>query len=133
MKVYTAPITHRPERDGTVVDSAHVPFYLAMEHSAAAWRSLLVEACGDLLHPGDLGVVDVSATFTRELFVGEVHTEVELIRLGTSSLGFRVVIHQHGVAGAVITTVLARLAADRKTSVPLSAAQRAALESVLAA
>lgn len=131
MKVYTAPITHRPERDGSVVDSAHVPFYLAMEYSAAAWRSLLAEVCGDLLPARDLGVVDVSATFTRELFVGEARAEVELTRLGTSSLGFRVAIEQNGVTCAVITNVLVRLAPGRRRSLPLSAAQRAALEPVL--
>jgi hypothetical protein len=50
-----------------------------------------------------------------------------------SSLGFRVVIHQDGVACAIIATVLDRLAPDRRKSLPLSTAQRAALEPVLAA
>ncbi|PPJ33473.1 thioesterase [Nocardia nova] len=108
-----------------------MPFYLAMEYSAAAWRSLLVDVCGDLLPASELGVVDVSATFTREMFVGDVRADVELNRLGTSSLGFRVVIYQDDVACADITNVLVRLAPDRTRSLPLSAAQRAALASVL--
>ncbi|MDV6264710.1 acyl-CoA thioesterase [Rhodococcoides yunnanense] len=131
MKVYTGPIVHRPERDGSVVENAHVPFFLAMEYSAAAWRSWLVEACGDLLTAGDLGVVDVSAQFSREMFVGEVSAEVALVRLGSSSLAFRVVLQQDGVVCAVITNVLVRLAPDRKKSLPLSAEQRAVLGELL--
>ena len=131
VKVYTAPLAHRPERDGTIPGGAHVPFYLAMEYSAAAWRSLLVETCGDLLTAGDLGVVDVSAQFSREMFVGEASAEVSLVRLGSSSLGFRVVIFQDGAACAVITNVLVRLAPGRTSSLPLTPAQRAALSRVL--
>ncbi|MCK0516726.1 hotdog domain-containing protein [Williamsia sp. DF01-3] len=131
VKVYSAPIVHRPERDGSVVESAHVPFFLAMEYSAAAWRSLLDEACAGVLTAAELGVVDVSAQFSRELFVGEVYAEVALVRLGTSSLGFEVVIHQDEIACAVITNVLVRLAPGRTKSLPLTAEQRAILGAIL--
>ncbi len=131
MKLHTAPITHRPARDGTVPASDHVPFYLAMEYSADAWNSLLVETCGELLSSRDLGVVDVSGQFTRELFTGDVRAEASLVRLSLSSLSFRVVIYQEGIACAVITIVLARLAPGRTRSTPLTAEQRAALETIL--
>ncbi|GAB86624.1 hypothetical protein GORBP_077_00510 [Gordonia rubripertincta NBRC 101908] len=131
VKSYAAPISHRPERDGTVPASAHVPFYLAMEYSSDAWNSLLVDTCGAPLPARDLGVVDVTAQFNRELFVGDVCAETGLIRLGVSSLGFRVVLYQEDVVCAVITIVLARLAPDRKRSTPLTAEQRTALETIL--
>ncbi|WP_341264524.1 hotdog domain-containing protein [Gordonia hydrophobica] len=92
---------------------------------------MLVSTCGDLLSAGDLGVVDVSAQFTRELFVGDVRAEASLIRLGVSSVSFRVVIYQEEMAGADITIVLARLADGRTRSTPLSPEQRAALETIL--
>ena len=131
MKSYTAPITHRPERDGSVPTSAHVPFYLVMEYSADAWTSLLDDTCGGLLTAFDLGVVDVSAQFTRELFVGDARAEASLVQLGLSSLSFRVVIYQQGIGGVFITIVLARLAPGRTRSTPLTAEQRTALESIL--
>ena len=131
VKLYTAPIAHRPERDGTVPASTHVPFYLAMEYSSNAWNSLLVATCGELLSALDLGVVDVAAQFTRELFVGEARAEASLVQLGVSSLSFRVVIYQEGMSCAVITIVLVRLAPGRTRSAPLSAEQRSALETIL--
>ena len=131
MKSYNLHISHRPGRDGSIPANPHVPFYLAMECSVEAWNSLLVSTCGDLLSAGDLGVVDVSAQFTRELFVGDVRAEASLIRLGVSSVSFRVVIYQEEMAGADITIVLARLADGRTRSTPLSPEQRAALETIL--
>lgn len=131
MRSYSGPIEHRPERDGTFINSTHVPFYLAMEYGSDSWASLLEEACGDLLVPGDLGVVDVSATFTHEMFVGDVVAEVSLVRLGTSSLAFRVELYQEQIACADITTVLVRLESDRKSATPLAPEQRAALAVIL--
>lgn len=128
MALYTAPITHRPERDGSTLDSPHVTYFLAVEYASDAWRAMLDKSCGELLPATDLGVVDVSGQFTKEMFVGEATAEVELAHVGTSSIGFRVTIYQGGQQCAVITTVLAQLADGRTRSRPLSHEQRTALE-----
>lgn len=125
------PITNRPERDGSTLDSNHVTHYVAIEVAADAWAIALAEACADLLGPSDLAVVHVDCDFERELFVGEVDVEVTLVDVGSSSLRFAIDLSQAGRHAGTVRTVLCRVGPHRIHSVPLSDAQRAALESLL--
>jgi acyl-CoA thioesterase FadM len=120
-------ITHPPMRDGGVITSAHVPFFLALEAMADAWANALADHCSGVLAPTDLGVVHVDSDFAHEVFVGEVTIDVDLEKVGTSSLTFRVTLTQGGRRAAVMTTVLARVDSTRLHALPLSDAQRAAL------
>jgi acyl-CoA thioesterase FadM len=124
-------MTHRPERDGSTVDAKHVPYYLALEVAADAWGTSLTEACGDLLRPRDLAVVHADCDFQHELFVGEADAVVGLVKIGSSSLRFTVDLVQGGRRAGTVNTVLCRVDTDRIHSVPLSEAQRAALETLL--
>jgi len=121
-------VTQRPRPDGTVPASTHVPFYLALEMMFEAWRRVLATTCQDILEPRDLGVVNVTSDFGRELHVGATAFDVDLERVGTSSITFRIDVGQNGQHAATIRTTLAQVNDDRTRSVPLSPLQRAALE-----
>jgi acyl-CoA thioesterase FadM len=129
---YRLPVTHRPERDGSTIDSRHVPYYLALEVAATGWGMALVEACGELLGPRDLAVVHVECDFRHELFTGEAEVEVELAGLGSSSLRWQVELVQDGRRAGSVVSVVCRVDDDRVTAVALTPEQRAALETVLA-
>lgn len=125
-------VSHRPNSDGSVPDSKHVPFYLAMEVMSEAWKCALAVTCDGLLSPGDLGVVNVTSDFRRELFVGTAAFRVAFAHIGTSSIRFEIAVEQagHHVADAAIT--LARVTDDRTRSLPLSPEQRVALSALAA-
>jgi acyl-CoA thioesterase FadM len=128
---YRMALAHRPERDGTVTPSTHVPFFLALEVMAQAWGRLLADELGDVLTPMDLGVVNVQSDFRRELFTGEADYDVTLAKLGTSSLTFAFTITQAGEVAASGQTTLARTDSGRVRSLPLTAEQRTALGALL--
>jgi acyl-CoA thioesterase FadM len=131
MTTYCMQLAHRPDRDGTVTASRHVPFFLALEVMAQAWARLLADGVGELLSPMDLGVVNVQSDFRRELFTGEADYDVTLARFGTSSLTFAFTITQAGQVAAKGETTLARTDTGRVRSVPLTDEQRAALKAML--
>jgi acyl-CoA thioesterase FadM len=124
-------ITHRPERDGSIIESNHVPYYLALEYAADAWGTALVDTCGGLLGPRDLAVVHADCDFRHELFIGEVDLDVTLVKLGASSLRWHVELAQEGRHAGTVVAVVCRVDDDRVTAVPLSAEQRRALETLL--
>jgi acyl-CoA thioesterase FadM len=125
------PVTHRPERDGTPVRARHVPYYLALEVAALAWAQLLDDLGDGALKARDVGVVRAEFDFRRELFVGELDVDVEVLRLGASSVSFGLELHQDGEHAATGTTVVARTDTSRLRSVPLSDQQRALLAPLL--
>lgn len=125
------PITHRPERDGSSIESRHVPYYLALEVAAHAWGTALVEACGDLMGPRDLAVVHVECDFRHELFIGEVDLDVTLVKVGSSSLTWHIEMGQDGQRAGSVEAVVCRVDDSRVTALPLSADQRAALDVLL--
>jgi acyl-CoA thioesterase FadM len=128
---YAVSLTHRPTRDGQPVRGNHVPYYLALEMVSEAWGRAIVDFCGAALSPMDLAVVGVTSDFWRELFVGDAEVDVALDRIGTSSVTFRCRLSQDGEQAATVTAVLCRVNAGRTKSVPLSEAQRTALEPLL--
>jgi acyl-CoA thioesterase FadM len=123
-------MTHRPSRDGTPVATTHVPYYLALEVMSDAWAIAIFTACDGVMQPNELGVVHVTCDFGRELFVGEATVDVSLQSLGTSSMTLSLTLSQHGHQAAAMTAVLARVDPLRLTSVPLTPAQRTALETL---
>ena len=132
MPRYLLDVTHRPERDGTILTAAHVPYYLALEVSATAWGLALEAACVGVLTPRQLAVVSVVSEFRRELFTGPVLFDVRLLRYGRSSLTFGVELTQNDRSAATVTTTLALVDDARLHSVPLSDAQRARLDGLAA-
>jgi acyl-CoA thioesterase FadM len=127
------PVTHRPERDGSAVTSTHVPYYLALEVAALAWARLLDELGEGVLSAGDVAVVRTELNLRRETFTGSLDVDVDVTRVGRSSVTFAVALYQHGVLAATGETVVARTDEARVVSVPLSPVQRAMLESLVAA
>jgi acyl-CoA thioesterase FadM len=126
-------VTHRPERDGSAITSAHVPHYLALELAALAWARLLDECGQGLLAAGDMAVVRTEFDFRRELFTGFLDAEVDVASIGRSSVSVAVALHQHDQLAATGTTVVARTDEARLLAVPLSPEQRAMLESLVRA
>ncbi len=120
-------LAHSRADDGSTPTSDHVPFYLALEYTAEAWQRALATTCTGLLEPRDLGVVNVTSDFGRELFVGPADFDVSLLRLGTSSLTFHIQVLQRGEPAADVTITLAQVDGRREHSVPLAPDQRAAL------
>jgi acyl-CoA thioesterase FadM len=126
----TLLVTHPPPRHGPPVTSKHVPFYLALEVASQAWAATLAEYCGDLVSRMDMAVVNVTGNFFREVFVGEVDVEVALKRIGTSSVTFLLELFQAGHRAGTVDLVVAQVDAGRVHAVPLSPAQRAALQAI---
>jgi acyl-CoA thioesterase FadM len=125
---FELPVTHRPDREGTVASSSHVPFYLALEITSQAWAAALAATCAGVLEPTELAVVNVTSDYRRELFVGEVSFDVTLKSFGVSSLTFGIELSQFGHSAATVSTTLVRVDANREHSVPFSTAQRDGLE-----
>jgi acyl-CoA thioesterase FadM len=127
---HTLVVTHPPSRDGPPATSRHVPFYLALEAAAEAWAMSLGEHCGDLLSPMAMAVVNVTSNFRRELFVGEIGVEVSLKRIGTSSVTFLLELFQGGQSVGTVHFVVVQVDFLRVHAVPLTPAQRAALQTI---
>lgn len=127
------PVTHRPNRDGSAVTSRHVPYYLALEVASDAWARLLDELGDGLLSTADVAVVHTEFDFRRELFTGELDVDVEVTRVGRSSVAFAVALYQRDLLAGTGETVVAQTDEARLVSVPLSPVQRAMLESLVAA
>jgi acyl-CoA thioesterase FadM len=129
--LYRLPVSHRPERDGTAVTSRHVTYYLALEVAALAWARLLDERGQGLLTAANLALVSTQFEFRRELFTGYVDVDVEVVRVGTSSVAFAQQIYQDDVRAATGETVVAQTNEARTRATPLSAEQRAMLGSLV--
>lgn len=127
---HTLVAAHPPARDGQPVTSNHVPFYLALELAADAWEKTLGEHCGDLLSPTDMAVVNVTSNFRHELFVGEIGVEVTLKRIGNSSVTFLLELFQSGRSAGTVDFVVVQVDLPRLHAVPLTPAQRAALQAI---
>lgn len=130
MPSYELPITHRPHRDGTPVTNRHVPYYLAAEVFALAWSRTLRELGPELLSSMDVAVVNAQFDYTREVFVGTVVITVTVEKVGGSSIRFGLQLEQDGLVAAHGTTTVVHTDSGRTRAVPLSAAQRAALDAV---
>ncbi|WP_255122665.1 thioesterase family protein [Rhodococcus sp. 14-2470-1b] len=106
-------LTHRPARDGSTVDAAHVPAYLALELASQAWADALSHASDGRLTALDVMVVNVTADFSRELFTGGVDVDVTATDVGRTSITVRVAIEQGGERAAVATFVLVHVVDGR--------------------
>ncbi|MCU1595636.1 MAG: hypothetical protein JWO12_3028 [Frankiales bacterium] len=130
MPSYELPVTHRPHRDGTPVTNRHVPYYLAAEVFALAWEQSLRDLGPDLLSSKDVAVVHAEFNYLHEVFVGTVVITVGVEKVGASSIRFGLQLEQGGRLAAHGTTTVVHTDEGRTRSVPLSSAQRRALESV---
>jgi acyl-CoA thioesterase FadM len=127
---YDLPLTHRPMRDGSVVTSRHVPYFLAAEVLALAWATTLRDLGPGVLTSKDVAVVNAHFDFSHELFTGQATFSVEIEKLGTTSIRFGLRIEQDGKLAATGSTTVVQTDEARTRSIPLSSEQRAALERV---
>ena len=126
------PVAARPYSDGSDRDGAHAPHYLVVEAVSQVWEEVLIGMGDDLLHPRSLAVVRVAVDYRHEVFVAPGEFEVDVVRVGRTSVELSVRVHQGGRPVADAQVVLAQVDADRTRAVPLSDRQRAALEAVAA-
>jgi acyl-CoA thioesterase FadM len=131
MPIYTLTMSHRPTRDLEILTYSHVPFYLALEMNSDAWAKTFDETADGLLTPAEMAVVHVDSDFRVELFTGEADFDVQLTRIGVSTLTWQVEIFQGGKSAATVTTILSRVNGKRTHSIPLTDEQRAAFEPLL--
>jgi len=130
MPRYVVPLTHRPNRDGSLSTDPHVPFYLALEAASDAWKQALAEFCAPDLVPFDLAVVHLDSDFRRELFTGELTVHLTVEKIGTRSVTFGMALEQSGADAGSVRLVYARVGSGRESSLPLNEAQRAALQRI---
>lgn len=125
----TLPLTHRPMRNGSAVEAAHVPAYLALELASQAWTNAVADSSEGLLTATQLVIVNITSNFSRELLVGTADVEVVLKRVGRSSLTVDVAIDQESERAAVATFTLVHVVGG--VAHPLSDEQRGSLASLV--
>jgi acyl-CoA thioesterase FadM len=124
-------VGHRPGSDGSDRDGGHAPYYLVVESVTDAWEQVLRDLGDDVLPVREIGVVRITFDYRREVFVAPAEYQVDLVRVGRSSLEFAIRLVQGGRLAVLAQVVVARVNADRSASAPLSDRQRAALEAVV--
>ena len=80
----------RPGSDGSERPGAHAPYYLVVESVTDAWEQVLRDLGDDVLPVRELGVVRVAVDYRHEVFVAPADFEVDVVRVGRSSLEFAV-------------------------------------------
>lgn len=105
----TRLLTHRPMRDGSLVDRAHVPAFLAIEVAGYAWDDALRAVSAGELSAAAVVIVNVDANFSRELLVGDAQFFVSLRKIGRTSFVLETAIEQGGNIGAVATFALVHI------------------------
>ena len=131
MPTYELPVTHRPNRDGTLLTTRHVPYYLAAEVFAQAWAQTLVELGPGVLTSQNVAVVNARFDYSREVFTGSAVITVAVEKVGGTSIRFGLVLEQDGKVAATGTTTVVHTDEKRTRSIPLSEEQRSALEAVV--
>lgn len=112
-------------------EGGHAPYFLVVESVSYAWEQVLAELGDGLLTTRELGVVRIAFDYRREVFVAPADFEVDVVRVGRSSVEFAVRLVQGGQLAVEAQVVVARVTPDRRGSSPLSDRQRAALEAVV--
>ena len=130
MPVITRPVAHRPRSDGSDREGAHAPHYLVVEAVSQVWEEVLLGLGDDVLPPRDLAVVRVAFDYRHEVYVAPGEFEVDVVRVGRTSVELAVRLHQGGRRVVDAQVVLAQVDGARTSSVPLSDRQRAALQTL---
>jgi acyl-CoA thioesterase FadM len=125
-------MSHRPGREGEPARDGHVPAYLAAEYLTEAYHLALAHWCGRVVTPHEMAIVHLDADFQREVFVGVAEFEVDLTRLGRTSITLAITLRQSGADAVAARMVLAHVAEGRSGSSPFADGQRALLEAALA-
>ena len=130
MPSITRPVAARPYSDGSDREGAHAPHYLVVEAVSQVWEEVLLGLGDDVLPPRHLAVVRVAVDYRHEVFVAPGTFEVDVVRIGRTSLELAVRLHQGGRPVVDAQVVLAQVDADRTAARPLSDRQRAALQTI---
>jgi acyl-CoA thioesterase FadM len=131
MPVYRRTVARRPGYDGSDRAGAHATYYLVVEAVTDAWEQVLRDLGDGVLPVNDLAVVRITFDYHHEVFVAPADFDVDVVRVGRSSVEFRVRLVQSGRLVTTAQIVLSKVNADRTASVPLSDRQRAALDTIL--
>lgn len=107
---------------------AHLPFHAILHRCGHAWQAFLAPLPG-LGH--DLIVPNVNADFLAEVGPGELDIDVRVAAIGSSSFTIVCDVNQAEVPAARVTVVLVCFDYPTRTTAPLTAVQRAALEGEL--
>ena len=130
MPVSSRVVGHRPGSDGADREGAHAPYYLVVESVTDAWEQVLRDLGNDVLPVREVGVVRIAVDYRREVFLAPAEYEVDVVRVGRSSVEFSIRLTQEGRLAVTAQVVVARVNPDRSASTPLSERQRAALEAI---
>lgn len=99
----------------------HVPFHAILEFFALAWHDFLsrhVQIDDQVILP------HVGATFHREVHAGTVDVDVEVLRVGRSSMVLSCTAYQDRQAAVSAEVTLVRFDYTSRSSVPLSDDER---------
>jgi acyl-CoA thioesterase FadM len=125
-------LTNQQSSDEKPALGDHVAFFDSLRAAAGAYAAAILSASDGLLSARDMALVNLTSDFKGELFVGEAIFDVVLQRIGATSLTFAMELSQSGKVAATISVVLVHVGDGRESSVPFTAAQRSALERLLA-
>lgn len=121
---------HRPPHGAALNDSPHLAFYEVLGIVSLTWGEVLESAGRPDLEIGNFAVVNVVSDFHHEMFVGQLTIDVEVERIGTSSLTLKASVVQTGRETGQVRATLVQINTDRTASAPLTDEQRAALQLV---
>ncbi|MFC8043351.1 acyl-CoA thioesterase domain-containing protein [Nocardia sp. NPDC057353] len=105
----------------------HVPYFCVLEAATRVWNRMLLDAFDENFTLTDIAVVNVNSDFARELFTGAAEVDVEVVKIGRTSVALRAGVEQGGVRAVDLTVTLVQLGADRSTAQPWSPDQIARL------
>ncbi|RBY88339.1 thioesterase family protein [Blastococcus sp. TF02A-26] len=123
-------VSSRSFPEGWLREGVHAPHFLVVDAVSQVWEEVLIGLGDDLLHPRHLAVVRVAFDYRHEVFVAPGEFEVDVVRIGRTSVELAVRLHRGGRPVVDAQVVLANVDDDRTAAVPLSDRQRAALETI---
>ncbi len=126
----TRPVAARPYPDGSEREGAHAPHYLVVEAVSQVWEQVLLDLDDGVLAPRDIAVVRAAFDYRHEVFVAPADFEVDVVRIGRTSVELAVRVRQGGRPVVDAQVVVAHVDPARTAAVPLSDRQRAALATI---
>ncbi|HEY3737536.1 MAG TPA: hotdog domain-containing protein [Jatrophihabitans sp.] len=127
MHYFVLDAARRPELDGTVWTDGHLRFYEALETVGLTWALILEKTGRGDLSLEHMAVVNVTADFRHEMFVGRLEIDAALERIGTTSVTLVCSVAQGGNDVGTVRAVLVKVGDGRVDSLPFTEDQRAAL------
>ena len=109
----------------------HIAAYMVMELATRAWIRFLTDGTAGVFDSEKTAAVTMTTDFRSELLAGDIDVDLELNKIGNTSITLSFDVGKNGMVCASGTVVLAKVGAGRMHSVPIDAAERTALERLL--